>query len=606
MTADASRGPAGVPALSGSGAALLRAGFVTHGERFAGITSRARRHFERGDWLAGQRDSVRRLDVWGECVVETVARLEARLGALARDAETWHAMRDEFARLVGERPDAELAETFFNSCVRRALHIVGVDARLEFLGLGEGGAGGSGRAGLDEPVPAGVSPEVVRTFARADDLASTIEAALRAYAFDVPWDDLSGDARGVAARIAEAARARRITARVAEAAGEDRVQAVELARPVFFRGKAAYLVGRLLGDGAPLPLLIALQNPSGRVVVDAVLLAENEVSIVFSFARAYFFVDWASPRELVAYLRAIMPRKPVSELYTALGWHRHGKTELYRSLLRHIVHSDDRFEIAPGQRGMVMCVFMLPGFDVVFKVIRDRFDPPKTVTHAEVREKYRLVFRHDRAGRLVDAQEFEELEFRRERFGEELLAQLLALAGETVSVRGDTVVIRHLYTERRLRPLDLYLRETDAEAARDAVVDYGQVLRDLAATNIFPGDMLLKNFGVSRHGRLIFYDYDELAPLSECRFRELPHSSDEEAGMAGEPWYYVGERDIFPEEFRTFLGLSGDLLQTFLAHHEELLGVSFWHRMQDVHTRGEVLDIFPYKAARRLRRGDGA
>jgi isocitrate dehydrogenase kinase/phosphatase len=166
-------------------------------------------------------------------------------------------------------------------------------------------------------------------------------------------------------------------------------------------------------------------------------------------------------------------------------------------------------------------------------------------------------------------------------------------------------VIRHLYTERRLRPLDLYLREAGPEAARDAVVDYGQVLRDLAATNIFPGDMLLKNFGVSRHGRLIFYDYDELAPLSECRFRELPHSSDDGDELAGEPWYYVGERDIFPEEFRTFLGLSGDLLQTFLAHHEELLGVSFWHRMQDVHARGEVLDIFPYKAARRLRRDDG-
>jgi isocitrate dehydrogenase kinase/phosphatase len=250
---------------------------------------------------------------------------------------------------------------------------------------------------------------------------------------------------------------------------------------------------------------------------------------------------------------------------------------------------------------MVMCVFTLPGFDVVFKVIRDRFDPPKTVTHAEVREKYRLVFRHDRAGRLVDAQQFEELEFRRERFRPELLAQLLELAGETVHVRGDTVVLRHVYTERRLRPLDLYLREAPPEAARDAVTDYGQVLRDLAASNIFPGDMLLKNFGVSRHGRLIFYDYDELAPLAECRFRELPHSSDDGEESAGEPWYYVGERDIFPEEFRTFLGLRGELLQTFLAHHAELLGVAFWHRMQALHARGEVPDIYPYKASRRLR-----
>jgi isocitrate dehydrogenase kinase/phosphatase len=261
----------------------------------------------------------------------------------------------------------------------------------------------------------------------------------------------------------------------------------------------------------------------------------------------------------------------------------------------------DRFEIAPGQRGMVMSVFTLPGFDVVFKVIRDRFEFPKTVTHAEVREKYRYVFRHDRAGRLVDAQEFEHLEFARDRFSAEVLEELTTTARETVEVHGDRVVIRHLYTERRLRPLDVYLREADPDAARDAVIDYGQVLRDLAATNVFPGDMLLKNFGVSRHGRLIFYDYDELCPLTDCRFRSLPPPRDDDEERSLEPWFYVGERDIFPEEFRSFLGLRGELLQVFLSSHEELLGVEFWQRMQERHRQGEILDIFPYRAARRLR-----
>ena len=560
--------------------------FELHAERFARITVRARRHFERGDWLAGQRDSARRLDLYGECLDEAIVRLTDRLGALADDRDTWHAIRGAYVQAVAGRGDAELAETFYNSCARRVLKIVGVDPRLEFLGLGDPHG-----PGFDVPQPVGgVPPDVVQTWPRDGELEALFRRVLEGEPLDAPWEDLAGDARRIADRILAAIDVRR-------------VRAVELARPTFFRGKAAYRVGRLLTDGAPVPLLLAYRNPAGRVIVDAVLTTEDEVSIVFSFARSYFFVGWARPRELVEYLRAIMPRKPVSELYTAIGWHRHGKTELYRSLLRHLVTSDDRFEIAPGQRGMVMCVFMLPGFDVVFKVIRDRFDPPKTVTHAEVRDKYRLVFRHDRAGRLVDAQQFEELEFRRERFAPELLAQLLALAGESVHVQGDTVVLRHLYTERRLRPLDLYLHEATPEAARDAVIEYGQVLRDLAATNIFPGDMLLKNFGVSRHGRLIFYDYDELAPLSECRFRELPHSSDDGDESAGEPWYYVGERDIFPEEFRTFLGLRGELLETFLAHHEALLGVAFWHRMQALHAAGEVPDIYPYKAARRLRRG---
>ena len=560
------------------GAAVLLAAFEHYRERFAGITARARRHFERQDWSAIPRDSMRRLDVYGECVGEAMSQLRARLGALAEDRPTWIAMRAAFAARLAERGDAELAETFYNSCVRRTFHTVGVDPEVEFVAIAL------------QDLPRAPSATLTETFPREGRLDQLVRQVLEHHTFAVPWDDLEGDARRVASAIVAEADVRRI-------------RAVELARPVFFRGKAAYLIGRLLTDGVAMPLLLALRNPSGRVVVDAVLLSEDEVSVVFSFARAYFFVGLGRPREVVDYLRAIMPRKPVSELYTSIGFDRHGKTELYRGLLRHLASTNDCFEIAPGQRGMVMCVFMLPGFDVVFKVIRDCFDPPKTATRDEVRAKYRLVFRHDRAGRLVDAMEFEHLEFARDRFTPDLLEHLLRLAGESVRVDGDTVVLHHLYTERRLRPLDLYLREAEPAAAREAVQDYGQVLRDLAATNIFPGDMLLKNFGVSRHGRLIFYDYDELVPLSECRFREMPRSSGDGEDVAGEPWYYVGERDIFPEEFRTFLGLRGELLDVFLAHHEELLGVTFWHRMQAVHRRGEVLDIYPYRASRRLRRG---
>ena len=561
-----------------TGASVVLAAYDAYRQRTAVITARAQRHFERHDGHAAQRDSARRLDLYGECVAEALTQIVSRLGALSDDRANWNAMREVYAMRLRGRGDAELAETFFNSCARRTFHTVGVDPDLEFVAIS-----------VSDP-PGNAAPGLTQTFAREDQLAQLMRRVLESRTFAIPWDDLEGDARRAAAAIVEEADVRRI-------------RAIELAKPVFYRGLSAFLVGRLLTDGSPMPLLIALRNPNGRIVVDAVLTSEDEVSIVFSFARAYFFVAHDRPRELVDYLRAIMPRKPISELYTAAGYHRHGKTELYRSLLRHLATTDEQFEIAPGTRGMVMCVFTLPGFDVVFKIIRDRFDPPKNVTHAEVRAKYRLVFRHDRAGRLADAQEFEHLEFARERFDPGLLEELVRLAGETVQVRGEVVVIRHLYTERRLRPLDLYLREAAPAAAREAVIDYGQALRDLAATNIFPGDMLLKNFGVSRHGRLIFYDYDELAALSECRFRELPQSSEDPDGLAGEPWYYVGERDIFPEEFRTFLGLRGEPLAAFLGHHEELLTVPFWHRMQSVHGRSEVLDIVPYRASRRLRRG---
>jgi isocitrate dehydrogenase kinase/phosphatase len=383
--------------------------------------------------------------------------------------------------------------------------------------------------------------------------------------------------------------------------GPRRVQRLEVARSLFFRSKGAYVVGLAHTDGANMPFVLALTNPSGRVVVDAALFTEDEVSVVFSFARSYFSVDMERPAEMIEFLRRIMPRKPVAELYNALGFNKHGKTELFRSLLRHLDTTDDRFVVAAGQRGMVMLVFTLPGFDVVFKVIRDRFAYPKTVTHQEVRDKYRLVFRSDRAGRLVDAQEFEHLAFDAARFEPGTLRELETDAAETVHRDGDRVVFRHLYTERRLRPLDLYLREAEAAAAREAVIDYGQVLRDLAATNIFPGDMLLKNFGVSRHGRLIFYDYDELVKLSDCVFRDLPQARTSEQETAAEPWFFVGEHDIFPAEFRSFLGLSGELLETFLAHHAELLDPAYWRRMQQFHARGEVLDVYPYRSQRRLR-----
>jgi len=555
---------------------VIAASFDAFLSRQNDIVRRARRNFERADWHAVQADSARRLDLYNEAVREGLNGLHGLLGPRIADRDTWTLLRAAYADLIGERGDRDVAETFFNSFTRRLFATVGVDAGVEFV------------------TPRGASPaapdaSLTLGFTRQGALEAMFREVLESYRFETPWDDPDGDAARIAPRV------------TAAGDGRGEVTGLELARPVFFRGKGAYLVGRVLTTREPLPLVLSLRNPGGRIVVDAVLTTVDEVSIVFSFARSYFFVEMESPREVVGFLRSILPRKPLAELYNAIGWNRHGKTELYRSILHHLETSDDRFEIAPGQRGMVMAVFTLPGVDVVFKVMRDRFEPPKTVTHEEVRRKYSIVFHHDRAGRLVDAQEFEHLEFARARFDDRLLDVLTTHCAERVKVRGDRVVISHLYTERRLIPLDIYLREAEAEAAREAVIDYGQVLRDLAATNIFPGDMLLKNFGVSRNGRLIFYDYDELCRLDECRFRSLPPPRDDADEVAGEPWFYVSERDIFPQEFRNFLGLPPDLLRVFLEHHEELLGPAFWLHMQELHARGEVLDVDPYRSGRRLR-----
>ncbi|CAA9339272.1 MAG: Isocitrate dehydrogenase phosphatase/kinase, partial [uncultured Gemmatimonadaceae bacterium] len=361
------------------------------------------------------------------------------------------------------------------------------------------------------------------------------------------------------------------------------------------------LVGRLCGASGALPLVIALLNGPDGVVADAVLTSSDEASVVFGFAWSYFHVDAPRPSATVAFLHAIMPNKRIDELYTAIGYNKHGKTELYRALSHHLEAADARFEEADGTKGLVMTVFTLPSFNIVLKIIRDRIGAPKRTTRRQVMEQYHRVFVRDRVGRLADAQLFQGLEFRRSCFSEPLLAELLAAAPSVVRVDGDRVALRHLYTERRVRPLNLYLQEVDDAAADAAIVDYGRAIRDLAATNIFTGDLLLKNFGVSRHGRVIFYDYDELALLTECTFRELPTPRSDEDELSAEPWFSVGEHDVFPEEFVPFLLPPGRLRDVFLDHHADLLDPRWWRAVQERQRAGELVETYPYPAARRLR-----
>ena len=566
------------------GAEVIRHAFERHQREFGEITRRAAWRQEQRDWHGMQRDAVERLELHGRNVGRAIVDLERVLGGDLRRGECWARMKGVYLGVVAGRPDRELAQTFFNSLTRRILATVGVDPGVEYLG-----------AGLERPdIP---PPAPVHTsYAWRDDTGSMIRDLLADRPLTVPYQDIERDARLIGERI---------DAHCHASWGPGSVEALEILHPVFYRNKGAYLVGRIRGrDQRLLPLVIALVNEDSRLVADAVLLTEDEASIVFSFTRSAFHVEVTGPRGIIEFLKSIMPGKRIAELYVALGYHKHGKAELYRDLMGHLDRSSDRFEAAPGERGMVMLVFTLPSYDVVFKVIRDAFAYPKTVTRRQVIERYQLVFTHDRAGRLVDAQEFEHLAFPRHRLSDAFLAELMESAANSVVLDGDRVVIKHLYTERRVTPLDLYLRQADAAAAREAVLDYGRAIRDMAATNIFPGDLLLKNFGVTRHGRVIFYDYDELCLVTDCNFRVMPEARTFEEEMAAEPWFYVGPHDIFPEEFLPFMGLYGARRDVFLEAHGELLTAGFWTRTQAQHAAGEVIDIFPYRPDRRLRRAE--
>jgi len=564
--------------LASRGAAVLARAFDAYCAAFAEITARAPRRFARRDWHGMQSDALERLELYSRVLDVAVADLVRQLAGTTHSKSAWSAMKEVYAAHIAERGDFELAETFFSSASRRIFTTVGVDPRVEFV---------APTASSLLRVP---GAPVYTAYSPAGETAAVLARILGQRALAAPFEDLERDCRRAAERLEE-----RLGGPLATAG----VEAIHVVDPLFFRNKGAYLVGRMLRGAELVPLVLALTNPEGRVVVDAVLLDEDDVSQVFSFTRSYFHVGVAQPYETVRFLKSILPLKPVAELYIAIGHNKHGKTELYRDLLRHLAGSDEPFVVAPGDEGMVMLVFTMPSRDNVFKMIKDRFAYPKTASRQDVLDRYRLVFRHDRAGRLVDAQEFEHLEFERSRFSDRLLDELLSQAAESVTVAGERVAIRHLYIERRLAPLNLYLASASAAQAKAAVLEFGQAIKDLAATNVFPADLLPKNFGVTRHGRVVFYDYDELCPLVQCRFRELPES-DDERDQGGEAWFYVGANDVFPEEFGRFLGLQGELRRVFLEAHGDLLTPRFWLDMQRRIRAGEFPDFFPYPPARRL------
>ncbi|MFD0739657.1 bifunctional isocitrate dehydrogenase kinase/phosphatase [Lysobacter koreensis] len=560
-------------------AALIHDAFDDYNARFSDLTRRARRRFERRDWRHAQADAVARIDLYDPCIHETLGRLEALLDDRVRSRPLWGATKRAFAARIAALPDRELDKTFFNSLARRFFRVDGVAPDLEFLALEIEPAG--------DPACRGE----LTHYPYADGGAHAAwQRILAERAFANGYADLAGSA----AAIADALHARL-------AAHGDAGLGVELLRTVFYRERRAYLVGQARGTSQAWPLVVALVSDPQGVRADALLTEPAQLSSLFGYARSYFHADLTRVGDAVAYLQALLPAKPLDELYTVLGRAKQGKTERYRRVFGHLArHADERLQRADGERGMVMAVFTPRDCPVVFKVIRDRFAYPKQIERRVVEDRYAMVFRRDRVGRLVDAQEFRRLRFPRRQFAPELLDELLGECAQGVRVDGDDVLVAHCYVERRLRPLDRYAREAPDDAARRAVLDYGQAIKDLARSNIFPGDLLLKNFGVSGTGRALFYDYDELCLLEQCRFRHVPPVREEDETRPLDEWLYAARDDVFPELFPQFLGLPAPLREALRHAHGEIFDPAWWRQVQARLRRGEYLDVAPYPESARL------
>ena len=571
-------------------ARAMRDGFDRHYRLFRAESARAKHRFETADWHGQQRAQRERIEFYDLRVGEAVARLEKEFKAGEQPMEVWHQIKLHFIGLLVDHHQPELAETFFNSVTTKILHRAYFQNDFIFV-----------RPAIStEYIEPRDAPTYRAYYPERDTLADTVERMLEDYALQGRYADRRRDADRVAAAILGRFHQVKLRANFQ----------LQVLSGLFYRNKGAYVVGKINNGFIEMPFALPiLHDADGRFYVDAALFGEEDLQMLFSFARAYFMVDMEVPSAYVQFLRSLMPRKPRAEIYNALGLAKQGKTLFYRDFLYHLNYSTDRFRIAPGIKGMVMLVFDLPSFPYVFKVIKDFFPPQKDTTREQIKRKYLLVKQHDRVGRMADTLEYSDVGFPLDRFEPELIEEIRKFAPSQLEI-GDRdgngemeVVVKHVYIERRMIPLNIFLQESfdllaQPEHARragkqleHAVIEYGNAIKDMVAANIFPGDMLWKNFGVTRGGKVVFYDYDEIEYLTDCNFRKVPTPRHEEDEMSGEVWYSVGPKDVFPETFEPFLLGNPSVREAFMAHHADLLDAAFWQSHTQRIQAGQMLEI---------------
>ena len=584
-------------------------GFNRHYRLFRTESARAKHRFETADWHGQQRAQRERIEFYDLRVLECSNRLEREYKADDQPMDVWQQVKLHYIGLLVDHHQPELAETFFNSVTTKILHRAYFQNDFIFV-----------RPAVSteyiEDSDAQARPTYRSYYPTLDNMAEVLARMVQDFDLRLGFEDLARDTAWVADAMQ-----RRL--------GDAKLRAnfqIQVLSGLFFRNKGCYIVGKLINGFNEFPFALpVLHNKKGSLVIDAALFGEDDLLMLFSFARAYFMVDMEVPSAYVQFLRSMMPRKPRNEIYNALGLAKQGKTLFYRDFLHHLRHSTDKFRIAPGIKGMVMLVFDLPSFPYVFKVIKDFYPPPKDTSREQIKGKYLLVKQHDRVGRMADTLEYSEVGFTRDRFDDELIAEIEKFAPSQLEISdrdGDgtqEVIIKHVYIERRMIPLNIYLQEAfdagganpadtslNAERAREqierGVVEYGNAIKDLVAANIFPGDMLWKNFGITRHGKVVFYDYDEIEYITDCNFRRVPAPRNEEDEMSGETWYSVGPKDVFPETFGPFLLGNPAVRSVFMKHHADLLDASFWQGHKDRIAAGHVHDVFPYDREKRFPR----
>ena len=558
---------------------LILIDYLKYYHQFKRITKRAKIRFEHRDWAGHQQDVKDRVFLYRNMVGGTTATIREFLKNEPTDTSFWKDVKSMYFDEIRNFNTRNIAETFFNSVVRH--YHIGLGAAAEFMFVNSTGTYREFKS----------TYPIFHIFNFSISIPYTVRRVLSLFHFEAPFEDLERDVDYMS---------RALKKKLDKEGVPWKGLRLEILKSIFFRNKAGYFVGKIYINDLPIPFVVALLHQEKGIKVDTLLLEYNDVSSIFSFNRSYFIVDVDIVSETIDFIEPILPSKSKNELYNSIGFEKHGKTVFYREFNRHLLRSHDKFVTAEGIKGMVMAVFTLPSYPMVFKIIKDKFAEPKKVTEAIVKEKYEMVNQHGRVGRMTDSHMFQNMVFDKNRFSLELLEELLVDAPSKLVVTDKTVEIKHMYVEKRMIPLNIYLEKATKEEAKEAIDEYGKAIKQLAAVNIFPGDMLLKNFGVTRLKRVVFYDYDEIGFLTDFNFRRIPKPRDDYEEFSREPFFHVGPDDIFPEEFTRFLIGNADTRALFSELHGDLFDIVFWRNMQERLRNGEIVDVFPYKESLRF------
>lgn len=564
------------------------AGFEAMFSQFLNITLGAQSRFEQRQYHSVQSAMRERLQVYELEVKNVSEALRVIAYAELTCPQTWQLAKNIYGDMVENHENKPIAHTFFNSTFGaiwddkkiRTVHLFVLKAKYR-----------------SEPRS---YESLVSRVSLHNGFNNAVKTLITNQVFRVPFSHLERDVATLQSTLMQGAKQQ--CKQVYELINLNDGY-IEYANSLFFRNKACYLIGRCIAkNGDNMPFAIAILNTDEGLKLDAVMMGADQLSLLFGFARTYFMVDTDKPARYVDYLSVLMPHKQRFELFNAIGFIKHAKTEFYRHKVDTTKNSPANFKYvtAPGTPGMVMLVFTIEGLDYVYKVIKDKFSAPKTATKAQVKEKYNFVKQADRVGRLVDTHEFRYLAFDLSRFSDELLEQMKSQIGSSMVISGKALILKHVYVERKMTPLNLYITQCDNKTLERVMHDYGKAIKELAGANIFPGDMLMKNFGVTRWGRVVFYDFDEICPLTDCNFREVPQTQNALEELSSNSYFDIAENDIFPSQFKVFFSANEIAFNYFNNEHSNLFLATFWQGCQQQVHNGYLPDVYPYKQSWRF------